>query len=252
MDPHISIQVIDPSAPVNPFASTASPSSVVNPFATTNKPVIAHMPSEPPPVMATPVSPLAASASVSDRNAYDEIMAGVEAETKARQKKPGTQMMTNAPARPATPAPAKKPVARTVAMGNWSPAKKPASAPAQSVAAPSAPPPAQSAALPAPSTPKMPVSVAAPSAAASSAVGSTPAASSGHGQPSYPQSPAGPGGWGWNAPPRPVVPGARVTVTWSNGQRYPATVNQINGSRCLVVFPDGQQHWVESQFVSAT
>jgi hypothetical protein len=45
-------------------------------------------------------------------------------------------------------------------------------------------------------------------------------------------------------------PGARVHVTWSNGQRYPATVSQVNGTQCLVVFPDGQQHWVEMQFLS--
>jgi hypothetical protein len=79
----------------------------------------------------------------------------------------------------------------------------------------------------------------------------------------YPQAaPPGPGGWGWNAqapmaqPAAPYpyafgfAPGARVHVTWSNGQRYPATVNQVSGSQCLVVFPDGQQHWVEMQYLS--
>jgi hypothetical protein len=47
------------------------------------------------------------------------------------------------------------------------------------------------------------------------------------------------------------APGSRVQVTWSNGQRYPGTVQQLSGTQCLVAFPDGQQHWVEMQFVSA-
>jgi hypothetical protein len=46
------------------------------------------------------------------------------------------------------------------------------------------------------------------------------------------------------------APGSRVTVTWSNGQRYPGTVQQVSGASCLVVFPDGQQHWVEMQYVA--
>jgi hypothetical protein len=46
------------------------------------------------------------------------------------------------------------------------------------------------------------------------------------------------------------APGARVHVTWSNGQRYPATVSQTSGTQCLVVFPDGQQHWVEMQYLT--
>jgi len=46
------------------------------------------------------------------------------------------------------------------------------------------------------------------------------------------------------------APGSRVQVTWSNGHRYPATVSQVSGSQCLVVFPDGQQHWVDMQYLS--
>jgi hypothetical protein len=46
------------------------------------------------------------------------------------------------------------------------------------------------------------------------------------------------------------APGSRVSVTWSNGQRYPGTVHQVSGSRCLVAFPDGQQHWVEMLYVA--
>ena len=43
--------------------------------------------------------------------------------------------------------------------------------------------------------------------------------------------------------------GSRVQVTWSNGQRYPGTVQQVSGNQCLVMFPDGQQHWVEMQYI---
>jgi hypothetical protein len=76
-------------------------------------------------------------------------------------------------------------------------------------------------------------------------------------------------GWGWNpsavpqqpqhAPPQQqqpyqygfgYSPGSRVNVTWSNGHRYPATVQQVSGTQCLVMFPDGQQHWVEMQYVA--
>lgn len=79
------------------------------------------------------------------------------------------------------------------------------------------------------------------------------------GTPSHPWSaapappPAWGGGWG-AAPPAPpfggYVPGARVQVTWSNGHRYPATIQQVAGGQVLVVFPDGQQHWVALQYVS--
>jgi hypothetical protein len=61
------------------------------------------------------------------------------------------------------------------------------------------------------------------------------------------------GGWGAPPPPAPFggyAPGSRVHVTWSNGQRYPATIQQVAGGQCLVVFPDGQQHWVALQYVS--
>jgi hypothetical protein len=87
--------------------------------------------------------------------------------------------------------------------------------------------------------------------------------SGGHGQPMnpgghpynapgyVPQTPNTP--WGYK-PPAPYgftySPGSRVQVTWSNGQRYPATVSQVQGSQCLVVFPDGQQHWIDVQFIS--
>ena len=100
-----------------------------------------------------------------------------------------------------------------------------------------------------------------------SAMGQPPMAHPGapyNAAPPYPQqppAPVGPGGWGWHAgmpaaqPPMVqypfgYAPGSRVQVTWSNGQRYPATVSQVSGTQCLVVFPDGQQHWVEMQYLS--
>jgi hypothetical protein len=62
-----------------------------------------------------------------------------------------------------------------------------------------------------------------------------------------PYPPAQPPGYGYGFG---YAPGSRVTVTWSNGQRYPGTVQQVSGTQCLVVFPDGQQHWVEMQYVA--
>lgn len=74
--------------------------------------------------------------------------------------------------------------------------------------------------------------------------------------PAMPAPPAPPAGpmpqpppFGYSAPFG-YAPGSRVTVTWSNGQRYPGTVQQVSGSQCLVAFPDGQQHWVEMQYVA--
>ena len=63
--------------------------------------------------------------------------------------------------------------------------------------------------------------------------------------PMQPQPPQAAGGYVFG-----YVPGSRVTVTWSNGQRYPGTVQQVSGSQCLVVFPDGQHHWVDMQYVA--
>jgi hypothetical protein len=69
-------------------------------------------------------------------------------------------------------------------------------------------------------------------------------------------------GWGWNAsappPAQPAqygygfsyAPGSRVSVTWSDGRRYPGTIQHVSGTQCLVVFPDGQQHWVPMQVVA--
>jgi hypothetical protein len=48
----------------------------------------------------------------------------------------------------------------------------------------------------------------------------------------------------------PFHPGAQVMVLWANRQRYRGTVQQVVPPRVLVAFPDGQQHWVEMQYVS--
>jgi hypothetical protein len=47
-----------------------------------------------------------------------------------------------------------------------------------------------------------------------------------------------------------LVVGASVLVLWGNGQRYRGTVQNLQGTRALVIFPDGQQHWVETQYLT--
>lgn len=51
------------------------------------------------------------------------------------------------------------------------------------------------------------------------------------------------------APNAPIGPGMAVRVRWANGQKYPGTVWQVQGTQVLVAFPDGQRHWVEIGFV---
>ncbi|MEO6575731.1 MAG: hypothetical protein ABIP89_17905 [Polyangiaceae bacterium] len=45
-------------------------------------------------------------------------------------------------------------------------------------------------------------------------------------------------------------PGAKVQVEWSDGKKYPATVKKSSTEQCLVLFPDGQEKWVELRLVS--
>jgi hypothetical protein len=65
-----------------------------------------------------------------------------------------------------------------------------------------------------------------------------------------------PPGYAPYAPAAPYGPafvaGARVLVQWADGNRYPGIVQQVapNGAHCLIVFPDGQQRWVELQYLS--
>jgi hypothetical protein len=44
--------------------------------------------------------------------------------------------------------------------------------------------------------------------------------------------------------------GARVTVTWSDGNRYPGTVVSSGNGQVQVAFPNGQQVWVPQHAVS--
>ncbi len=44
--------------------------------------------------------------------------------------------------------------------------------------------------------------------------------------------------------------GARVTVAWTDGNRYPGTVTAVQGGQVCVAFPNGQQHWVPQTAVS--
>jgi hypothetical protein len=45
-------------------------------------------------------------------------------------------------------------------------------------------------------------------------------------------------------------PGSRVLVTWSDGNRYPASVVQVATGQCLCAFSNGQQHWIAMQWVT--
>jgi hypothetical protein len=53
---------------------------------------------------------------------------------------------------------------------------------------------------------------------------------------------------GLGMPPAPtggLGPGRQVLVAWSDGNKYPATVTQVNGNQANLVFPNGQTMWVE-------
>jgi hypothetical protein len=64
--------------------------------------------------------------------------------------------------------------------------------------------------------------------------------------------PSGPGPFSQQAPvSRSFGPGALVLVHWSDGNRYPGTVLQVSGTKLLVSFPNGQQHWVDMKYVSS-
>ena len=69
----------------------------------------------------------------------------------------------------------------------------------------------------------------------------------GYGPPGHsgypPQSPYGVG------PPAFGI-GVRVLVQWADGNRYPGIVQQMAPGQSLVVFPDGQQRWVDNQYLS--
>jgi hypothetical protein len=47
-----------------------------------------------------------------------------------------------------------------------------------------------------------------------------------------------------------LVPGRNVLVQWSDGNKYPATLMQNTGAQAQVVFPDGRQMWIETQYLT--
>ena len=50
--------------------------------------------------------------------------------------------------------------------------------------------------------------------------------------------------------PPPLRIGARVLVAWADGNRDPATIQQLAPGQCLVLFVDGQHRWVDNQYVT--
>ena len=279
---------VNPFAATASPASRAMGSPYGPPPATTSNPPSGAPPGAPGALEGTapvpPVSPLAVSNALSQRGAFqnaagDRIPPSAPSSSKtgpseptprtgtsppppgAAKKAPGTQLMPsmqNPPfgprsgsSPPGSNAPAasqaKPPPARTQVMDAASFARLNPNAPGAPIATP-----------PAPSAPVVPVAQPAPPSAI--AHPQPPSMGQPHGQPhgyghgqhASPQPPPNQwGGGGWGAPAGfGYAPGARVNVTWSNGQRYPATVSQISGTQVLVVFPDGQQHWVEMHYLS--
>ena len=51
-------------------------------------------------------------------------------------------------------------------------------------------------------------------------------------------------------PEQPIGVGSQVLVQWSDGNRYPGAVQQLAPGYCLVMFGDGQQHWIDARLVS--
>jgi hypothetical protein len=51
--------------------------------------------------------------------------------------------------------------------------------------------------------------------------------------------------------PAPFSVGSHVLVQWADGNRYPGIVQQIAPGQCLIVFPDGQQRWVDNRYLAS-
>jgi capsular polysaccharide biosynthesis protein len=49
--------------------------------------------------------------------------------------------------------------------------------------------------------------------------------------------------------PAPFVAGQSVLVPWSDGQRYPAVVREVQPSQVLVAFANGATHWVPLHYL---
>lgn len=145
---------------------------------------------------------------------------------------PPTKASIPAPGAPAQPS-------------SYGPPPPPANPPLRQPAAPSSPQPWPALtpyAAPAPGYPPNPAAYAAHPAAQ----GYTPAAQG--------YTPAPPPGYPPYAPPAPYVPafvvGAHVLVLWADGNRYPGIVQKVAPAQCLISFPDGQQRWVEHQYLT--
>lgn len=269
-----------PSIP-DPFATTASPDSITS--ARLQRLLPSPSSEAPTPAATSQVSPLAVSNALSQEGAFQQAIGGAidkarssvpPPEPHPRTKNPGTQLMPSAPGRlptssaPPPPPLPKRPLERTVAMDFGgklpSPGAPLSTRPSAGTppASPSVPPTARSTSHPPPPPLAPPLAPSRPPPPS----GRHPAAAA-IGQPPAPYGHPPPSAYtprhGWDAPygaPQPVAgsyahsfgyaPGARVQVLWSNGQRYPATVSQVSGAQHLVVFPDGQQHWVEAQYLA--
>jgi hypothetical protein len=278
-----------PKSMVNPFAVTATPSKRPSSKPPPGAAAASGPCSEPQieakadsvagPPSPRAVSPLAVSNGISGRTPFSEALDKARqsvapgAPEKKSVKKPGTYVMANAPVRPGSkpgsepPPPAekkeeppkKKAVPKTVAMGPI-PRPTPPQQPAPGSVSPGMPHSVgapQSVGMPPHSG--MPGSFVSPSQRPPAAPwGQTPQSPAYQPQPiAQPLAPYQPapqypapqwGGYPAAAPGFP--PGSRVQVKWSNGQRYPATVSQVNGQQHLVRFPDGQQHWVDVQYLT--
>jgi hypothetical protein len=278
VEPAVVVAPTASEAQVNPFAATASPNHPIG--ERQSAPPAAA--SRPPPGEGSPISPLAISNAIAERGAFEKAMESVEGRASAAAgppapsaNKPGTRVMPNAPKHPSKAEPPtsaastskKGSVPKTLAMEfqpgaePWAqprapgpreselkpqstlgkPSSKGTQGAPQSIAVGSAPPPPQSLIAQPQSVLGQPQSGPAAYGAFSQAYGqpSASARSWQHQPNAYPVS-----------YPFAYAPGMRVHVTWSNGQRYPATISQTTGTQCLVVFPDGQQHWVDAQYVS--
>lgn len=264
-----------PPSQVNPFAETAFPKkeqrpSLYGPPPEPPKPVPAAGSPAPPPadnsqISQMQVSPLAVSNAMSQRPAEAQVAMNAAAAVMSQPPSASAMSVAKPVASQAAPLPSKKGGTQMMPMsfpqptgsgpGAVIPTPAPSSQPQQQpppmppvVASPASsfqpqpppPPPQQSpyyAPMPgqAPAQPPMPPPPTQQPWQQQPAPWSAPAP---YGYP--PQQPAF-GGY---------PPGTHVVVTWANGQRYPGTVHQVAGTRCLVVFPDGQQHWVEMHYVT--
>lgn len=252
---------------IDPLASTVMPRPDRPEYGP--PPAPARVGSRPPPpassLPAAPVSPLAVSNVISQRNAFAEASAPVVSVKPASIPPPADALASTVPAVdsmkargiPATaampsvpgvpsgapagaPSPEPRTKDRTQLMGAFGrpPSVRPPAALGSMGPQPQAP--GRAGVVPPPTTPNPYGSGAVPTPHGPGAV-----AHQGQPAPAYPAA----AGHGHGAPWG-FAPGARVQVSWSDGRKYPGTVQQVSGSQHLVVFPDGQHHWVDLPYLS--